>query len=163
GSWKSISKEASKRGLGCEGLTFFDASRVSWKEVCQKQKWSSPQIPPIASDGTVAGPTIRELAYIRKQRIDQLTSPDEIQAIRRLDQSDVGCLWLDSFRDLPNFSRVLISLQDQNILVLSGQFVYDPHRVTISTKLTTYLIERRQEAEATALLASHATGIFNES
>jgi hypothetical protein len=163
GSWKSISKEASKRGLGCEGLTFFDASRASWKEVCQKQKWSSPQIPTIASDGTVVGPTIRELAYIRKQRIAQLTDPLEIQATQRLDQSDMGCLWLDSFQDLPNFPRVLISLQDQNILALAGEFVYDPHRVTISTKLTTYLIERRQEAEATVILASHATGIFNES
>src|SRR5215472_13557299 len=136
-------------GLGCEGLTFFDASRVSWKEVCQKQKWSSPQIPPIASDGTVVGPTIRELAYIRKQRIDQLTSPDEIQATLRLDQCDEGCLWLESFRDIPNYHNVLIRLQEQKILALSDGFVFDPLRVTFSAKLTSYLIERRQEAEAT--------------
>lgn len=78
GSWKSISKEASQRGVGCQGLTFFDASRVSWRDVCQKQTWSSPQIPPLASDGRVSGPAMQELAQIRKHRIDQLTCPDEI-------------------------------------------------------------------------------------
>src|SRR5260370_33308673 len=87
GSWQSISKEASQRGVGCKGLTFFDASRGSWKDVCQKQAWSSPQIPPIASNGTLAGPTIQELAQIRKHRIDQLACPDEIQATLRRDQS----------------------------------------------------------------------------
>jgi hypothetical protein len=69
GSWKSISKEVSQRGVGCKGLTFFDASRVSWKDVCQKQTWSYPQIPPIASDGRVVGPTIQELVQIRKRSI----------------------------------------------------------------------------------------------
>ena len=50
GSWKSISKEVAERGagIGCEGLIFFDASRLSWKEVCRKQTWSFPQIPVIA-------------------------------------------------------------------------------------------------------------------
>ena len=167
GSWKSISKEVSQRGVGCQGLTFFDASRVSWRDVCQKQTWSYPQIPPLASDGRVSGPTIQELAQIRKHRIDQLTCPDEIQATLRLDQSDEGCLWLESFRDIPNYHHVLIRLQEQNILALTDEFVFDPHRVTINTKLTTYLTRRRQEeqdvSEATAILASHATGIFNES
>src|SRR5436190_12605329 len=166
GSWKSISKEASQRGVGCEGLTFFDPSRVSWKDVCQKQKWSSPQIPLRASDGTVAGPTIQELERIRRHRIDQLTCPDEIQATLRLDQSNEGCLWLDSFQDIPNFPHVLIRLQEQNILALSEKFVFDPLRVTFNTKLTTYLTKRRQEErdvpEAIATLTSHATGIFNE-
>ncbi len=167
GSWKSISKEVSQSGVGCQGLTFFDAARVSWRDVCQKKTWSSPQIPPITSDGTVAGPTIEELAQIRKHRIDQLTCPDELQATLRLDQSDEGCLWLESFRDIPNYHHVLVRLQEQNILALSGEFVFDPHRVTINTKLTTYLTRRRQEgqdvSEATAILASHATGIFTES
>lgn len=167
GSWKSISKEASQSGVGCKGLTFFDASRVSWRDVCQKQAWSSPQIPPLASDGRVSGPTIQELAQIRKHRVDQLTCPDEIQAILRLDQSNEGCLWLESFQDIPNYHRVLSRLQEQNILALSGEFVFDPLRVTLSTKLTTYLTRRRQEerdiSEATATLTSDAAGIFNES
>jgi len=167
GSWKSISKEATQRGVGCKGLTFFDASRVSWRDVCQKQAWSSPQIPPIARDGTVAGPTMQELARIRRQRSDQLTCPDEIQATLRLDQSEEGCLWLESFRDIPDYRQVLIRLQEHNILALADEFVFDPHRVTLSSKLTTYLTRRRQEeqdvSEATAILASHATGIFHES
>jgi Helicase conserved C-terminal domain len=167
GSWKSISKEVSQRGVGCKGLTFFDASRVSWRDVCQKQTWASPQIPPIVSDGTVAGPTIQELAQIRKYSIDQLTCPDEIQVTLRLDQSNEGCLWLESFRDIPNYHQVLIRLQEQNILALSDEFVFDPHRVTINTKLTTYLTRRRQEEqeipEAIAILASHAIGVFSES
>jgi hypothetical protein len=95
-----------------------------------------------------------------------LTCPDEIQVILRLDQSDEGCLWLDSFRDIPNYHHVLIRLQEQNILALSDEFVFDPYRVTINTKLTTYLTRRRQEEQdilkATTILASHATGIFNE-
>ncbi|MBV9713715.1 MAG: hypothetical protein JO011_22685, partial [Ktedonobacteraceae bacterium] len=166
-SWQSLSKEVSQRGIGCKGLTFFDASRVSWKDVCQKQKWSRPQIPPIASDGAVAGPTIQELAQIRKHRIDQLACPDEIQATLRLDQSDEGCLWLESFGDIPNYHSILIRLQERNILALADKFVFDPLRVTINTRLTAYLIRRRREerdvSEATAMLASHATGIFDES
>ena len=166
GSWKSISKEASQRGVGCKEFTFFDASRVSWKEVCQKQTWSSPQIPPIASDGTVAGPTIQELTQRRKQSIDQLTCPDEIQATLRLDGSREGCIWLESFRDIPNYQQVLIGLQERDILALSDKFVFDPHRVTLGTKLIAYLTRRRQEereiSEAIALLASHATGILHE-
>lgn len=167
GSWQSISKEASQRGVGCKGLTFFDASRVSWKDVCQKQTWSSPQIPALTSGGTVAGPTIQELAQMRKHRIDELTGPDDIQAALRLDQSDEGCLWLESFRDIPNYHKVLINLQEQNILALSDKFVSDPLRVTLNTKLTSFLTRRRQEerdvSEAIATLTSHATGIFNES
>src|SRR5258708_3093315 len=167
GCWEINRKEGCEGGVGWEGLTFFDASRVSWRDVCQKQTWSYPQIPSIASDGRVSGPTIQELAQIRKHRIDQLTSPDEIQATLRLDQSDEGCLWIENFRDIPNYHYVLIRLQEQNILGLTDEFVFDPHRVTINTKLTTYLTRRRQEeqdvSEATATLASHATGIFNES
>lgn len=166
GSWQSISKEVSQSGVGCKGLIFFDASRVSWKEVCQKQKWSRPQIPAIASDGTVAGPTIQELAQMRKHRIDELTCSDEIQAILRLDRSDEGCLWLESFEDIPDYYSVLTRLQEQDILALSEKFVFDPLRVTINTKLTTYLSKRKQEerdaSEALATLTSHATGIFNE-
>ena len=167
GSWKSISKAVSQRGAGCQGLTFFDESRVSWRDVCQRKTWSSPPIPPITSDGTVAGPTIQELAQIRKHRIDQLTSPDELQATLRLDQSDEGCLWLEGFRDIPDYHQVLIRLQEQHILALSDAFVFDPHRITFNTKLTAYLTRRRQEerdlAEATAILVSHAAGIMNES
>ncbi len=168
GSWKSISKEVSQRcaGVDCEGLMFFDASRVSWKEVCRKQKWSFPQIPAIASDGTVAGPTIQELAQTRKHRIDALTCPDEIQATLRLDQSHEGCLWLESFQDIPDYHDVLLRLQEQKILALTDKLVFDPLRVTISTKLTAFLTTRRQEerdrSAATATLTSHATGIFNE-
>ncbi|GHO73271.1 hypothetical protein KSD_10420 [Ktedonobacter sp. SOSP1-85] len=166
GSWKSISTEASQREVGCKGLTFFDASRVSWRDVCQKQKWARPQIPAITSGGTVAGPTIQELAQMRKHRIDELTCPDEIQAILRLDQSDEGCLWLESFGDIPNYHSVLMRLQEQNILALSEKFVFDPLRVTISTKLTAFLTRRRREeqdvSEAIATLTSHVTGIFNE-
>lgn len=44
---------------------------------------------------------------------------------------------------------------------------FDATRVTLSSKLTTYLTRRRQEeqdvSEARAILVSHATGIFNES
>ena len=147
GSWKSISKEVSQRGVGCKGLTFFDVSRMSWRDVCQKRTWASPQIPPLVSDGRVAGPTIQELAQMRKYSIDQLTCPDEIQATLRLDQSDEGCLWLESFRDIPDYSHVLIRLQEQNILALSDEFVFDPHRVTINSKLTTYSTRRRQEEQ----------------
>src|SRR5260370_18881944 len=167
GSWQSISKEASQRGVGCKVLTFFDASRVSWKDVCQKQTWSSPQIPALTSGGTVAGPTIQELAQMRKHRIDELTCPDEIQATLRLDKSDEGYLWLESFRGIPNYHKVLINLQEQNILAISDKFVFDPLRVTINTKLTSFLTRRRQEERdvsgAIATLTSHATGIFNES
>src|SRR5581483_7238878 len=168
GSWKSISKEVSERsaGIGCEGLIFFDASRLSWKEVCRKQTWSFPQIPAIASDGTVAGPTIEELAQTRKHRIDALTCPDEIRATSRLDQSKEGCLWLENFQDIPDYHTVLLRLQEQKILALTDKFVFNPLRVTISTKLTTFLNTRRQEerdrSAATATLTSHATGIFNE-
>lgn len=167
GSWKSISQKVSLRGIGCQEFTFFDASRISWKEVCRKQTWSSPQLPPIASDGTVAGPTIAELLQIRKHHIDQLTDTDELQATLRLDQSHEGCLWLESLRDIPNYHQVLIRLQDLHILALSGKFVFDPHRVTINPKLTVYLTRRRQEerdaTEAATRLASHATGVFDES
>ena len=167
GSWKSISKEASQRGVGCKGLTFFDVARVSWRDVCQKRTWAYPQIPPLASDGRVSGPTIQELAQMRKHHVDQLTCPDEIQATLRLDQSDKGYLWLESFRDIPDYSHVLIRLQEQNILALTDEFVLDPHRITINSKLTSYSTRRRQEEQdvsaATSILASHATGIFDES
>src|SRR5215469_5722536 len=145
----------------------FDVKKMngSWKSISKEA--TSPQIPPIASDGRVSGPTIQELAQIRKHRIDQLTCPDEIQATLRLDQSDEGYLWLESFRDLPDYRHVLIRLQEQNILALTDEFVFDPHRVTLNTKLTSYLTGRRQEEQdvsaATAILASHATGILNES
>ncbi len=46
GSWKSISEEVSQRGVGCKGLTFFDASRSADRksEMYQKPQLSSHPI-----------------------------------------------------------------------------------------------------------------------
>ncbi len=134
--------------VGQVGNIFYDANRLSDDQVREVGKWFHPSLPTISKEGELLdSPVVERIA----ERNATLTGDDSKRILSLLAETQ-GCAQLDDVAQTADDSDVIQELLKRDILKQSGEFIFDPLRITESTMMEVRrhheLAGMRQELES---------------